>query len=545
MLALVWVVLLALPLFAQHDCNSAPAWTTCEVSFDLQPGEDAAKIDLRAELRSPLHKTYLMRAFSDGAGKLTIRFAPTIGGAWEYLVSSSLPRFEGQLGKFTAVESEAPGYVRLANVHHFATENNKPHLWIATPIDRFLSIPSAEFDALVAQRAAEKFTHLRVTLDAGADLREAAERMRSINTRGLVVDLVLAAIPADRAARERYITDVVSRFAPFNLTWMGLPNFETVPRGRALLQETGTLIRKLDGYRHPITTLAAGSSAAVLGDKWANLIDYGTSDPNVGAVEHQLFQLPAINSGIQSVRDLWNATMNGQYPASGSGRYMTVWAEFMAGNRYWELEPYFDVDGGRAVALEGVEYIVYVDKFAPVEVGVEQHGYDVVWINAATGERIKAKDFKGERFTGSPPDKLGQWVLHISREGHKEGMLRSYKFDSRETGIPVQEMEQDPQKIPFDIIEPKEGNLSVATPAFYSLRIKRASRATRSLLIEWTAEVVIDGEGYRVVGSGTEGTLPIPASIVHNLPGVLSLRAAILNANGKLYVIDKVYRLTP
>jgi hypothetical protein len=312
-----------------------------------------------------------------------------------------------------------------------------------------------------------------------------------------------------------------------------------------LLADAGAQIKKLDPYRHPLTTLAAGSSAAVLGDNWANLIAYGTPDPNVGAVEHQLYQLPAINSGIRTYQDLWNATMNGQYPASGSGAFMTVWSEFMAGNRYWELEPYFDVDGGRAIALEGVEYIVYIDKPGPIEVGVENHGYDVVWINPATGEWIKAKEFKGERFTGSPPEKSHEWVLHISREGHKEGMLRSYKFDSRETGIPVQEIEQNPQKIPFDIVDPKEGDLSISRPAYFALKVKRPTRATRSLLAEWTVEVVIDGEGYRVVGSGSEGTLRIPASIVHNFPGVLSLRAAILNANGKAYVIDKVYRLIP
>ena len=54
--------------------------------------------------------------------------------------------------------------------------------------------------------------------------------------------------------------------------------------------------------------------------------------------------------------------MDGQYPASGSGPAMKVWADFMAQSRYWELEPYFDVDGGRALALDGVEYIVYVEK---------------------------------------------------------------------------------------------------------------------------------------------------------------------------------------
>jgi hypothetical protein len=79
----------------------------------------------------------------------------------------------------------------------------------------------------------------------------------------------------------------------------------------------------------------------------------------------------------------------------------------------------------------------------------------------------------------------------------------------------------------------------------YSLKILRPTRATRELLAEWTGEVVLDGEGFRVVGTGREGTLHIPASIVHKLPGTLSLRVSILNANGKAYAVDKVYRLGP
>jgi hypothetical protein len=274
-----------------------------------------------------------------------------------------------------------------------------------------------------------------------------------------------------------------------------------------------------------------------------NLIAYGTPDEQIGAVEHQLYQNPAINTGIGSQKDLWNATMNGQYPASGSGAYMTAWFDFMSGNRYWELEPYFDVDGGRAVALEGIEYIVYVDKPGPVEVTLEKHGYDVAWINPATGERLKQKGYNGEHFTGEAPDKSHDWVLHISREGTKEGMLRSYKFESRR--VPVQEVEQTPAKAPFDIATPAEGELSISKPARFAIKIKRDTRATRSLLIEWTGEVVIDGEGYRVVGVGREGTLQIPRGIAKNLPAILSLRVAALNANGKAYVVDKVYRLVP
>jgi len=271
-------------------------------------------------------------------------------------------------------------------------------------------------------------------------------------------------------------------------------------------------------------------------------LSYGTTDPNVGAVEHQFFAMPAVNTGIQSQRDLWTATMNGQYPASGSGKYMTVWFDFMSGNRYWELEPYFDVDGGRAVALEDVEYIVYVEKPGPVELTVEDHGYDVAWINPATGERIKAKGYKGKHFTGEPPDKSHDWVLQVSREGAKEGMLKSWKFESRR--VPIQEIETAPKNMPFEVAQP-DGDISMAVAPRFVLKILRPTRATRDLLAEWTAEVVLDGEGYRVVGTGSEGTLHIPKEIVHRLPGTLSVRVSILNANGKAYAIDKVYRLAP
>jgi hypothetical protein len=213
----------------------------------------------------------------------------------------------------------------------------------------------------------------------------------------------------------------------------------------------------------------------------------------------------------------------------------------MGASRYWELEPYFDVDGARAIALEGVEYIVYVEKPGLVELTVEKHNYDVTWMNPATGERIQQKDYNGEHFTGEPPDKSHDWVLRVSREGRKEGMLKSYKFDSRP--VPVQEVEQNPVKVPFEIAAPEGDQVSLSRPGKFAVKIKRDSRGTRSLLVEWTAEVALDGEGYRVAGTGKEGTLSIPPSVANKYPAVVSLRVLLLNANGKAYTLDKVYRL--
>src|SRR5262249_385705 len=145
---------------------------------------------------------------------------------------------------------------------------------------------------------------------------------------------------------------------------------------------------KLDPYGHPRTSLAEASGAGLTGDMWMHMFTYGRPDPNVGAIEHQLYQAPALNTGIKSVNDLWNAVMNGQYPASGSGAYMTPFLDYLSESGYWEPEPYFDLDGGRALALEDVEYLVWVEKPGPVEVTVEDHGYDVEWFNPLTGERV-------------------------------------------------------------------------------------------------------------------------------------------------------------
>ena len=536
---MLWVLLLLLsvPLFAQPSCPATPVWSPCDLTFDLEANEKPDAVELRAEFRSPHHKTYLMRAFRDGDRRFVIRFSPTEAGSWEYRLTSSLPGLDGRLGQFTATDSDSPGFVHVANVHHFQTDNGKPHLWMATGVEKFLSMPRAEFDILVAARAKEKFSHLRVTIEASANLGEAAERIRAINKQGMTADLMFAAIP-----NQRYVTDVVARLAAFNITWAGFPQYESVPHGCAILKDAGALLKKLDPYQHPRATMAEVTSAPLAGDGWMDVLGYGTTDANIGAVEHQFFQSPALAAGIKNTHDLWNATMNGQYPADGSGEMMTVWRDFMAGNRYWELEPFFGVDGGRALALDGVEYIIYVEKPGPIEVTLEHHGYDVAWINPANGERVKQKNYSGERFTGEPPDRSHDWVLHISRESEKARM-KSFKFESRV--VPVQEITLSGEKPVFDIPEPEENEVSMARPLHLALKVRKDTRATRYLLVEWTAEVAADGEGYRVIGTGKEGTLKIPVTLVKDFPAVLSLHANIVNANGKAYSVDRIFRLVP
>jgi hypothetical protein len=261
--------------------------------------------------------------------------------------------------------------------------------------------------------------------------------------------------------------------------------------------------------------------------------------------------------------------MDGQYPTfsntgtSGSGKLpvdakyidspgakqMSVWFQFFSGTRHWELEPYFEVDGGRAIALErpreeeteGIEYIVYVEKPGPVEIVLPKHSYEIEWINPASGESVPLKKFKADRFSGEPPDKTHDWVLHISREGRKES-LRSYKFESR--AIIMQEIEQAPSKVPFDVAEPAADSVSISQPPRFKTKVTRETRATRSMQWLWTGEVAAGQQGVRVLGTGAEGTLRIPDHLTTTYPAPLAVRLYGMNAHGKVYSLIRVYQLS-
>jgi len=579
----------AQPPGAQPPCTNTPAYSPCEFVFDLSDQDSAShpapyvNVDLKAEFRSPRFRTFLQPAFWDGGRRMVIRFTPTESGDWQYRLTSNISAWDGKTGTFTAAPSEAPGFVRVANVHHWAyTERMLPHLWMGASELGFADLEDAAFRSGVDSLAAQKFNHLRgFVLASGANpgfrsatdpdldrFRRLDDRIRYINQKGMVADLVVAADPAQLTLlfptwqdRQRFVRYLVARYAPFNVTWQLVQSFEGVLDGRAVLKEAGTYLKETDPFQHPRTSGAQITSAPLLEDRWMDFAAYGTSDDNVGAIEHQLYPVPFVTVAPATDRPsrilspanpaafrsrLWNATMNGQYPTadttanSDAARQMTVWFNVLSDSRHWELEPYFDIDNGRAVALEGVEYLAYIEKPGPVELIVEKHSYDVLWINPIDGEITRAK-FKGDHFTGEPPDKSHDWLLHVVREGRVESMNRSYKFESRQ--IVLQEIDQNTDKVPFTIEQPS-GDLAVGKPAPFSAKIKRETRATRSMMYLWTGEVTADAQGYRVLATGTKGTLQVPAGIAKRFPSVMSLRLYGMNANGKVYALDKAFQLT-
>ncbi|MGE5646807.1 MAG: DUF4038 domain-containing protein [Acidobacteriota bacterium] len=585
---------------AQTVCQPTPVYSPCEIVFEMPAEAVAANpnpyltVKLEAEFRSPRFRTYRMPAFWDGGRRLVLRFTPTDEGQWVFRVSSSIKEFDAKQGEFTATASSAPGFLQGANVHHWALadDNNRvPHLWMG---DTLLALPSLDrgaFDKIVETRAAQKFNHIRgIVLSkpdgpqrayASADqpetalFRELDDRVRFMNAKGLIADLVLAWTPDQLAKlfpsweqRERYLRYLVARYAAMNVTWQLANEFERSENSRALLKELGQALKKLDPYKHPRSTGALQTSAPLGGDDWMNYIAYGSVDDQVGAIEHQLYAAPGVNfhvgcEGDLSVDDvrrrLWNTTMDGQYPSfctagtvgadSPGAKQMSVWFDFFSRTRYWELEPYFEVDGGRAVALErprdqeeieGIEYIVYVEKPGPVEIVLQKHSYEAEWFNPINGEAVPIKKFKGDRFSGEPPDKSHDWVLHISREGRKES-LRSYKFESR--AIIMQEIEQTPQKIPYEIVQPAADPITVSKPPAYAVKLTRETRATRRMMWLWTGEAAADQQGYRVIGTGSQGTFRVPANLTPTYPANLAVRLYGKNAHGKVYSMIRIYRL--
>lgn len=577
-------------LGAQTVCQPVPSYSPCEVAFELDAAEIKAhpnpywSVDLRAEVRSPRFKTYQAHAFHDGGNRMVIRFSPTEAGTWEFRITSNLPRFNGKEGRFEATPSDHPGFVHVRNVRHFAyEESKKPHLWFGDTLMNFAAIDRAAFDQYVDARAKDKFNHVRGYLLSDdpskafpaadkpniAYFQEFDKRVRAMNEKGLTVDLVLghaqnqlAKLLPERQQRERFARFVAARYSAYGVTWQLVEQFETYENGRAFCRELGGYVKLYDPMAHPRSTHAAQTAAPLVNDGWLDYIVYDSDNDNLNAVERQVYAKPFVNvgfsgqpatTGAEFRHRLWRAAMNGQYltcrrkgDAREDLKAMSVWYELFSTTRYWDMEPYFDIDGGHGVALEGIEYILYVEKPAgPVEVLTEKHNYEVYWINPLSGEatRPKDKDWKGEKFVGEPPSANQDWILFLSRDGKKEGMLKSYKFEARP--VPVQDVETLDKSVPFTLAEPPGDTISVSKPPAFELKLKRQTRATRAMSYLITGEVTTNGQGFRVLATGAKGQLQIPAALTKNGGAVMVLRVTALNANGKAYALDRVFRLVP
>jgi hypothetical protein len=559
-------------------CPATPQFTTCDLVFDIPSAKGDQPIDLQGEFRSPRNTTGLVKAFWDGGTRWVIRYTPAEAGTYAWRLSG-MAAFNGKEGTFTATPVDKPGWLRAANVHHFAfvdaanPNNLTPHLWMGAVVPGFAAMGEAQWKAVVDSRAAQHFNHLGVTL-VDASTREfqspeffhaAEQKLAYANQKGILVDMaffgpdgLMDRLLPTHNDRQKWFTYALSRLAAYDVTWQGIEAWESYDNGRELLKEIADYLSNLDPYKHTRSTRTSLSSGPLVDDGWLRYRSYqtGDNDDAPGAIDQQIYQFPAVNNFAADSPDadtfrhrLWNATVSGQYPSTAvpndqAANALKIWYEFMRDTRHWELEPFFDAENGRGLALEGVEYIIYVEKPGPVTVHLEKHGYDARWFNPANGQSIKLKDIKTEVVTVDPPDRTHDWILQISREGHKASMLKSYRFDSREEGITMQEVEGNPEKVPFDVIEPAADTISLSKPTPFSVKLKRESKALQRMLYEWTGEVTVDNRSYRVIGTGPSGTLRIPANIARDYPAALHIRILGMNALGKVYALDRNYTLT-
>ena len=568
--------------YALPACSEgAKSFSPCELTFNWNNNELPASASpyrddlLNVEFRSPSHTTYLVHAFWDGGSTLRVRFSPTEPGTWAYHVSSSIKRLDDKESTFSVADTSSPGFVSVANVRHWWTTNKQPHLWLAASVP-FLQLDQPSMESWLDARKHDGFTHVRGTLltltgsikPLNADLEPnlpyfAAldQRILAANDRGFTLDLILADdqfiqagffATADR--REPLVRYLAARYGSLNVTWQGIEHFEDVPHPRALLKDLNALLQKYDGYNHPRSTDARMTSSPFFGDGWMNYLIEACPSPELGAVEHQFTASPEIHivgatDPDKFRHELWASTTSGEYPSvsydalrnEANVKAVQIWVRVMRDTRHWELEPYFDVDGARAVGLEEVEYLAYAAQPGNVEITLPKHKYNPVWVNPATGEEIPLKNYKGEVFSQPTPDNSHDWVLQVAREGHKASMLRSYYFESQSP--PIQEVETNPARIPFEITDPRGDSFNAAIPTPFGVKLTRANRASRFMQYVWWGEIAGGSEGPRVLGIGSSGTFSIPKYMLDQRPAPLSLRLQAINAYGKAYEVDKVYQL--
>jgi hypothetical protein len=564
-------------------------------------------IEVRAEFRGPKGDTYRVPGFWDGRQKMKVRFSPLAEGRWDFRVTSNIERVSGKIQSFTATAPSTPGFVSVFNVHHFRySKENTGHYWVGDTCYPFAIIPLDALRRLVDVRAGQKFNHLRGLLlpdEASAakavpspDRLDAEyfqgvdQRIRYMNQKGITADLILANRAADLAKvlpnwrdRERFIRYLVARYGAMNITWQGFTGFEGDENAAVMLKEIGDLLKQIDAYHHPRSTGTAVTSGGLAAAGWLDYMTHHSAEQSLFAVEYQLYPAPFVNigsgvedggaktgpagAGTDAARHrMWNAAISGEavtFANTGTGgtpdstvdlkfadspgaQQAMHLRDFFAQTRYFDLEPYFNIDGARALALEETEYIVYLEKppasGKSVELTVHKSGYDVSWFNPISGEWTKEKEFKGEKFTVSAvPDPSHDWVLYVRREGRKQGMSRSYKFESR-TPV-VQDIQAGKRDVPFTIQLPSEAELPVGQPLEFNATLTKPGASTRNMVWLWTGEVSSSGLGYRVLGANQFGTFTIPPDISREYPMALLVRVFGLDGTGKLFAADKVYTI--
>ena len=93
--------------------------------------------------------------------------------------------------------------------------------------------------------------------------------------------------------------------------------------------------------------------------------------------------------------------------------------------------------------------------------------------------------------------------------------------------------------------EPAGDEINTALPTPFKIKLVKANRSTRTMQYVIWGEVVAGGEGQRLLGVGPSGNFTLPKEFLRESGATLNLRVLAINANGKAYELDKVFRLAP
>lgn len=600
------------PTPVYEPCEITVEMTEAEANEHPEP---YVSVELRAEFRSPKGgRTTRTWAFWDGGKTFRFRFAPSVAGEWPFRLRSNLPSLDGKILRFQAIEPRTLGPIQIFNTLYFRhAAPDQPHFWMGDTAYKFATTPFDVFRQIVDKRAEQKFNHIRglllgfdetaerVLADRDAPdvshFREVDRRIAYANSKGMIFDLVwagdqnqLADLLPEREQRDRFIRYVCSRYASYNITWQGLQEFEEYDQGGKLLTELYGYVKRYDPYSRLRSTHALNTSSGLLRTGWMDFVIQQTSDPSLAAVEYALYPVPMVNAefgyedsgagkshahhvGPHEIRKrAWRTITEGhyitygntgtyggrkfepsaQYADSPGVRYLTILHDFFQQTRYFDLQPYYRIAGGRALALErkqyrdddlrGVEYIVYVEDPKPVELYVADGKYDVSWFNPLDGTWIDQKEkHKGERYRGTPPDTDHDWVLYIRREGRKKTLNNRYILESKLAK--VKKAEITVAEVPFDITNPDVPELVEGQEYEFEAVVKEETTATRRMRWLWTAEVAGSGQGHRVLGTARKGKFRVPQRLTQRYPGTVQVRLVGLDGAGRLFEAFKPFRL--
>jgi len=391
------------PLY--EPCEIALRMTDAEAAEHANP---YVSVELRAEFRSPKGgRTKLVSGFWDGGSEYKIRFSPDAEGRWDLRILSNLPSVDGKTFSFQATPARTNGFVRVFNSRYFRYDAPETaHYWMGDTCYRLATIPWETFRALVDKRAEQKFNHLRGLVlgwdDHAAEVlaepdfpkvehfRELDRRVAYLSEKGITFDLLmagdrnqLAELLPERRQRERYVRYLAARYAAYNITWQGVQEFEEYEQGRALLKEVMGYVMEWDPYDHPRSTHTLDTSSPLAEDGWMTYIVQQSSEAGLAAIDYETNLMPVVNaefgyensgagashehhvSSDEFRRRLWNAAARGLFPTFGNtgtyggrqfdvdlayadspgARYMTILYDFFTQTRWFDLQPYYKVEG--------------------------------------------------------------------------------------------------------------------------------------------------------------------------------------------------------